>query len=182
MILTSNWPQASVHWETGGRYTFTATASSWRRKFTLRASSTIIAYCSGRYCATSQFWVVKKTGVHERVIVSNQGWFNHLGELGGRLERPNLGRKSEESGWNYVLRKRVVFKWSGRGEPANLSFFFRVTKTDPVLILIRWNEWAPPALFHTNRCRATALCVAARVGTVRGGGRRARKTSCTSYF
>jgi hypothetical protein len=68
------------------------------------------------------FGLLKRLGVHERVIVSNQGWFNHLGELGGRLERPNLGRKSEEAGWNYILRKRVVFKWSGREEPANLSF------------------------------------------------------------
>jgi len=37
-----------------------------------------------------QFWVVKKTGVLKGVIVSNQGWFNHLGEVGGRLERSNL--------------------------------------------------------------------------------------------
>jgi hypothetical protein len=61
-----------------------------------------------------QFWVVKKTWVHERVTVSNQGWFNHLGELGGRLERPNLGGRSEEAGLKYVLRKRVE-------EPGNLS-------------------------------------------------------------
>jgi len=38
----------------------------------------------------------------------------------------------------------------GEGGAGKPKIRLRMTKTDPAPILIRWNEWAPAALFHTK--------------------------------